>query len=39
MEIKEKDFPSGKSFMHNGIQHKNNWGLCGKKKLPGGIVV
>lgn len=39
MEIKEKYFPSGKSFMFQGKQYKNNWVLCGKKKLPGGIIV
>lgn len=39
MIVKEKYFPSGKSFMYQGVVHKNNWVLCGQKRLPGGILV
>lgn len=36
--IKENYFPSGKTFFHGGKEYKNNWVLCGKKKLKTGIL-
>jgi group II intron reverse transcriptase/maturase len=36
--IKERYFPSDKTFLYQGRIYKNNWILCGKKKLPGGVL-
>lgn len=37
--IKEKYFPSGRSYTFNGVTHRDNWVLCGKyKSKSAGIV-
>jgi len=35
MKIKEKYFPSGKTFLFRGKSYKNNWILTGQTKIPG----
>lgn len=37
--VKEKYFPTGKSYQFDGTKHFDNWILNGKKKLKGGEIV
>lgn len=37
--VKQKYFPSGKTYLYDGTDHKDNWILNGKKKLKGGAIV
>lgn len=37
--VKEKYFPTGKTYQFDGKKHKDNWILCGKKRLKDGTVV
>lgn len=37
-KVKEKYFPSGKTYIFDGNHYKNNWVLNGKQKLPGEII-
>lgn len=32
-QIKEKYFPSNKTYIFRNVEHKDNWILCGQKKL------
>lgn len=34
--VKEKYFPSGKTYFFEGVEHADNWTLCGKEKVKGG---
>jgi len=36
--IKERYFPSGKTYTFKGITHKDNWVLYGKQKSKGGVL-
>lgn len=36
--VKEKDFPSGKTYTFDGSTHKDNWILVGRKKGKKGVV-
>jgi RNA-directed DNA polymerase len=36
--IKERYFPSGKTYTFKGITHQDNWILCGKEKSKGGVL-
>lgn len=36
--VKERYFPSGKCYSFCGVQHYDNWILCGKRKFKGGAV-
>jgi RNA-directed DNA polymerase len=36
--IKERYFPSGRTYSFNGVQHRDNWILCGKRKFKDGVV-
>lgn len=36
--IKEKYFPSGKTYQFDGSKHLDNWILSGKKKSKGGVI-
>lgn len=36
--IKEKYFPSGKTYLFNGVEHKDNWVLVGTKRIKKGVV-
>jgi RNA-directed DNA polymerase len=38
VKVKEKYFPSGKTFLFEGRKYNNNWILCGKIRLPGGVI-
>lgn len=37
IKVKEKYFPSGKTYYFDGCTHQDNWILCGKKKTTEGI--
>lgn len=37
--IKEKYFPSGKTYQFDGSKHNDNWILCGKKKSKDGTTI
>lgn len=37
--LKEKYFPAGKSYTHEGISHKDNWVLCGQSKTDKGEII
>lgn len=36
--VKEKYFPSGKTYTMYGLEHRDNWILNGKRKFKGGVV-
>jgi RNA-directed DNA polymerase len=36
--VKEKYFPSDKYYSFYGVQHQDNWILCGKRKFKNGVV-
>lgn len=36
--VKERSFPSGKTYSFYGVQHRDNWILCGKRKFKNGVV-
>lgn len=36
--VKERYFPVGKCYTFYGVQHYDNWILCGKRKFKGGVV-
>jgi RNA-directed DNA polymerase len=36
--VKERYFPSGKTYTFYGRKHQDNWVLCGRKKFKGGII-
>lgn len=37
-KLKEKYFPSGKTYVYHGTNHQDNWVLCGKKKTKNGKI-
>ena len=37
--VKEKYWPSGRTYQFDGINHKNNWVLCGRSYTKGGILI
>lgn len=37
--MKQKYFPSGKTYNFDGSEHQDDWILCGTKKLKGGKVI
>lgn len=38
MEIKQRYFPSGKTYIYDGARHQNNWVLTGKQRGKDGII-
>lgn len=37
--LKEKYFPAGTSYTHEGISHKDNWVLCGQSRTNNGEII